>query len=175
MCDAPLKPFGTMAAAPFGSSLILPISFAYISMMGSAGLKKATQLSVLHANYMAERLKEHYPILYTNEQGRCAHEFILDTRSLDTNAHITVDDIAKRLIDYGFHSPTMSWPVSGVPPLPSRTTSSATSVRAPIIWWQRSPLSLVHPALQVGVCSVHVLANPRCVLGSLRTCRLQAF
>lgn len=111
----PLQPFGTMAAAPYGSALILPISFAYISMMGSAGLKKATQLSVLNANYMAERLKEHYPILYTNNKGRCAHEFILDTRSLDTNASITVDDIAKRLIDYGFHSPTMSWPVSGAP------------------------------------------------------------
>lgn len=107
------QPFGTMAAAPFGSSLILPISFAYISMMGAVGLRKATELSVLHANYMATRLSQHYPILFTNENGRCAHEFILDIRELEKTANIQVDDIAKRLIDYGFHAPTMSWPVPG--------------------------------------------------------------
>ncbi|GLC37204.1 hypothetical protein PLESTB_000991200 [Pleodorina starrii] len=107
------KPFGTMAAAPFGSSLILPISYAYISMMGSEGLKMASKLAILKANYMAKRLAGHYPVLFTGPKGTCAHEFILDLRPLKDTAGIEAEDVAKRLMDYGFHAPTMSWPVPG--------------------------------------------------------------
>jgi glycine dehydrogenase len=108
-----LKPFGTMAAAPFGSSLILPISFAYISMMGARGLQTATEYAVLSANYMMHSLKDHYRVLFTNANGRCAHEFIIDCRPFEESAGITTDDICKRLIDFGLHGPTMSWPVPG--------------------------------------------------------------
>jgi len=106
-------PFGAMAAAPFGSSLILPISYAYIAMMGSKGLTDASRLAILKANYMAARLAPHYPILYTGKNGTVAHEFILDVRPLKETAGVEAEDIAKRLIDYGFHAPTMSWPVPG--------------------------------------------------------------
>ncbi|EFJ42017.1 hypothetical protein VOLCADRAFT_107448 [Volvox carteri f. nagariensis] len=107
------QPFGTMAAAPYGSSLILPISFAYISMMGSGGLTMASKLAILKANYMAKRLAGHYPVLFTGPNGTCAHEFILDLRPLKETAGIEAEDVAKRLMDYGFHAPTMSWPVPG--------------------------------------------------------------
>lgn len=103
----------TIAAAPFGSALILPISYMYISMMGEAGLRKATQVAILNANYMAARLSSHYPVLYTGSQGRVAHEFILDLRPLKAASGIDETDVAKRLMDYGFHAPTMSWPVGG--------------------------------------------------------------
>ncbi|WMJ72795.1 aminomethyl-transferring glycine dehydrogenase [Cytophagaceae bacterium ABcell3] len=102
-----------VSAAPFGSSLILPISYAYISMMGGEGLKNATVMAILNANYLMSRLKGHYPLLYTGTNGRCAHEFILDCREFKQSAGIEVEDIAKRLIDYGFHSPTVSFPVPG--------------------------------------------------------------
>jgi len=101
---------GAVAAAPFGSPSILPISWMYIRMMGEPGLKKATQVAILNANYMAHRLREHYPIYYAGKNGRVAHEFILDCRELK-KAHVEVEDIAKRLMDFGFHAPTMSWPV----------------------------------------------------------------
>ena len=101
-----------IAAAPFSSASILPISHAYIAMMGSGGLTNATQAAILNANYIATLLKDHYPILYTNEKGRNAHELIIDCRSFK-KAGIEVDDIAKRLIDYGFHAPTVSFPVPG--------------------------------------------------------------
>ncbi|KAJ6262946.1 hypothetical protein Dda_1504 [Drechslerella dactyloides] len=104
---------GPVSSAPYGSASILPISLSYIRMMGAAGLKYATQVCLLNANYMAKRLSAHYKILYTNENGRCAHEFILDPRELKETAGIEVVDIAKRLMDYGFHAPTMSWPVPG--------------------------------------------------------------
>ncbi|KAG1676468.1 hypothetical protein FOA52_002288 [Chlamydomonas sp. UWO 241] len=107
------KPFGTMAAAPFGSSLILPISFSYVSMMGTAGLTQASEFAILKANYMAARLGKHFPVLFRGKNGTCAHEFILDMRPLKESSGVEVEDIAKRLIDYGFHSPTMSWPVTG--------------------------------------------------------------
>mmetsp|Transcript_32983 Transcript_32983/g.72931 ORF Transcript_32983/g.72931 Transcript_32983/m.72931 type:complete len:1042 (+) Transcript_32983:156-3281(+) len=107
------QPFGTMAAAPFGSSLILPISFAYISMMGSKGLTDASKHAILKANYMAKRLGSHYPVLFKGPNGTCAHEFILDLRPLKDSAGIEAEDVAKRLMDYGFHAPTMSWPVPG--------------------------------------------------------------
>ncbi len=104
---------GPVSAAPYGSPSILPISWMYIALMGAAGLKRATQVAILNANYMAKRLAEHYPVLYTGKSGLCAHEFILDCRSFDRSAGIKIDDIAKRLMDYGFHAPTMAWPVPG--------------------------------------------------------------
>lgn len=102
-----------VSAAPFGSAGILPISWMYIQMMGGAGLRRATQVAILSANYIAHRLKNHYPILYTGDRGLIAHECILDTRPMEKEGHVGVDDIAKRLIDYGFHAPTMSFPVGG--------------------------------------------------------------
>jgi glycine dehydrogenase len=102
-----------VSAAPFGSAGILPISWMYIQMMGGAGLRRATQVAILSANYIAHRLKDYYPILYTGDRGLIAHECILDTRPMDKEGHVGVDDIAKRLIDYGFHAPTMSFPVGG--------------------------------------------------------------
>jgi glycine dehydrogenase len=110
--DGGAAPIGAVAAAPFGSASILPISYAYILMMGSTGLKRATQVAILNANYIATRLDPHFPVLYRNEKGRVAHECIVDPRPLKA-CGVTVDDIAKRLIDYGFHAPTMSFPVPG--------------------------------------------------------------
>ncbi|CDX24599.1 glycine decarboxylase, PLP-dependent, subunit (protein P) of glycine cleavage complex [Mesorhizobium plurifarium] len=102
-----------VAAAPFGSASILPITWMYIRMMGGSGLKQATETAIVSANYVATRLAPHYPLLYKGRSDRIAHECILDTRVLKESAGITVDDIAKRLIDYGFHAPTMSFPVAG--------------------------------------------------------------
>ena len=104
---------GPVSAAPFGSALILPISYAYIRMMGAPGLTRASQVAILNANYIAARLAGHYPILYKGQGGRVAHECILDCRPFQAEAGIGVEDIAKRLQDYGFHAPTMSWPVAG--------------------------------------------------------------
>ena len=104
---------GPVAAAPYGSAGILPISWAYIAMMGAAGLRQATQVAVLSANYVARRLAPHYPVLYTGRNGLVAHECVIDLRPLAHQTGITVDDMAKRLIDYGFHAPTMSFPVAG--------------------------------------------------------------
>jgi glycine dehydrogenase len=104
---------GAVSGAPHGSAGILPISWAYVRMMGADGLRDATAAAVLSANYIATRLKDHYPVLYTGEGGLVAHECILDLRPLKEETGVTVDDVAKRLIDYGFHSPTMSFPVAG--------------------------------------------------------------
>ena len=104
---------GPVSAAPFGSPSILPVSWAYVLLMGGSGLTQATKVAILNANYIAARLKEGYDILYTSESGRVAHECILDTRPLADAGNVTVDDIAKRLVDSGFHAPTMSWPVAG--------------------------------------------------------------
>ncbi|PYH91386.1 glycine dehydrogenase [Aspergillus ellipticus CBS 707.79] len=101
-----------ISAAPWGSASILPITFNYINMMGAKGLTHATKITLLNANYILSRLRGHYPILYTNENGRCAHEFILDVRQFKETCGVEAIDIAKRLQDYGFHAPTMSWPVS---------------------------------------------------------------
>ncbi|KAK3337796.1 glycine cleavage system P-protein-domain-containing protein [Cercophora scortea] len=106
------EPRAPVSSAPYGSASILPISWAYNALMGAKGLKKATQITLLNANYLLSKLKPHYPILYTNEHGRCAHEFILDVRGFHNTANIEAIDIAKRLQDYGFHAPTMSWPVA---------------------------------------------------------------
>jgi glycine dehydrogenase len=104
---------GAVCAAPFGSASILPITWMYIRMMGGEGLKRASQLAILNANYISRRLEEHYPVLYTGSSGLVAHECILDLRPLKETSGISVDDVAKRLIDFGFHAPTMSFPVAG--------------------------------------------------------------
>jgi len=104
---------GPVASAPWGSASILPISWMYIALMGEPGLKEATQVAILNANYMAKRLGEYYSVLYTGKNGRVAHEFIIDLREFDKSAHITPDDVCKRLMDFGFHAPTMSFPVPG--------------------------------------------------------------
>ncbi len=108
-----LNSSGAVSSAPWGSAMILPITWMYIRMMGAAGLKKATQVAMLNANYIASRLSSHYPILFSGDHGYVAHECILDTRKLKEETGISVDDIAKRLMDYGFHAPTMSFPVPG--------------------------------------------------------------
>ncbi|MCA9691997.1 MAG: glycine dehydrogenase (aminomethyl-transferring), partial [Myxococcales bacterium] len=104
---------GAIAAAPWGSASILAISWMYIAMMGADGLTRATEVAILNANYMAARLCDHYPVLYRGARGRVAHEFIIDLRGFKHSAGIEVDDVAKRLVDYGFHAPTMSFPVAG--------------------------------------------------------------
>ncbi|MFD5035324.1 aminomethyl-transferring glycine dehydrogenase [Streptomyces sp. NPDC058220] len=109
----PATGVGPISAAPWGSAGILPISWAYVRLMGGEGLKRATQVAVLAANYIAKRLEPHYPVLYTGPNGLVAHECIVDLRPLSKATGVSVDDIAKRLIDYGFHAPTMSFPVAG--------------------------------------------------------------
>ncbi len=109
----PQKRANAVSAAPYGSASILLISYAYIRMLGSDGVKKATEYAILNANYMLSRLKGKYDILYTNDHGACAHEFIVDLRPFKKSAEIEAEDVAKRLIDYGFHAPTMSFPVPG--------------------------------------------------------------
>ncbi|MGB3653095.1 MAG: aminomethyl-transferring glycine dehydrogenase [Rivularia sp. (in: cyanobacteria)] len=104
---------GSVSAAPWGSASILTISWMYIAMMGADGLTEATKIAILNANYMAKKLEKHYPVLYAGKNGLVAHECILDLRSLKKSANIEIDDIAKRLMDYGFHAPTVSWPVAG--------------------------------------------------------------
>jgi glycine dehydrogenase len=104
---------GPVSSAPWGSAGVLPISWAYIKLMGREGLTEATRTAILSANYIAKRLDEHFPVLYTGSSGLVAHECIIDLRPLKTTSGVTVDDVAKRLIDYGFHSPTMSFPVAG--------------------------------------------------------------
>ena len=104
---------GPISAAPYGSAGILPISWAYVRLMGGAGLSRATELAVLNANYISARLEDHYPVLYAGPGGIVAHECIIDLRELTKQTGVTVDDVAKRLIDYGFHAPTMSFPVAG--------------------------------------------------------------
>jgi glycine dehydrogenase len=109
----PKRGISSTTSAPWGSAGILPISWAYIAMMGRDGLKLATETAILNANYVMKRLSKHYPTLYSGKNGFVAHECIIDTRPFKESAGITVDDIAKRLMDYGFHAPTMSWPVAG--------------------------------------------------------------
>ena len=109
----PTTGFGPVASAPWGSAGILPIPYAYIRMMGASGLKRATEVAILGANYVAALLRDHYPILYRGANGMVAHECILDCRPFQSEAGVTVEDIAKRLQDFGYHAPTMSWPVAG--------------------------------------------------------------
>jgi glycine dehydrogenase len=112
------KGIGTIAAAPLGNASVLPISWMYCRMMGASGLKAASTMAILHANYISVRLKDHYPTLYTSplvddKPGRVAHECILDLRPLKDSTGISAEDVAKRLMDYGFHAPTLSFPVPG--------------------------------------------------------------
>lgn len=109
----PTKSMGAISAAPWGSALILNISWAYIKMLGDTGLRQASEISILNANYLAKRLGPYYPILFTDDNSLVAHECIIDCRPFAESAGVTVADIAKRLMDYGYHSPTMSWPVAG--------------------------------------------------------------
>jgi glycine dehydrogenase len=104
---------GPVSAAPWGSASILPISWMYVAMMGAEGLTRASEVAILTANYIARRLAPHYPVLYTGQNGMVAHECIVDLRPITQSTGVTVDDVAKRLIDYGFHAPTMSFPVAG--------------------------------------------------------------
>jgi glycine dehydrogenase len=133
---------GAISAAPYGSAGILPISWAYVAMMGAEGLTRSTSVAVLSANYLAARLAEHYPVLYRGHGGHVAHECILDLRALTKSSGVTVDDVAKRLVDYGFHAPTVSFPVPGtmmVEPTESedlaeldRFVAAMTAIRAEI-------------------------------------------
>ncbi|MCB0414210.1 MAG: glycine dehydrogenase (aminomethyl-transferring), partial [Bdellovibrionales bacterium] len=107
------KKVGAIAAAPWGSASILPISWGYLLMMGRDGLKAATEVAILNANYIAKKLSPYFPILYKGKNNLVAHECIIDLRPLKAESGIDVNDVAKRLMDYGFHSPTMSWPVAG--------------------------------------------------------------
>ncbi|HZX31945.1 MAG TPA: aminomethyl-transferring glycine dehydrogenase, partial [Rhodocyclaceae bacterium] len=111
--EGPHQGRGAVSAAPWGSASILPISWMYIAMLGGAGVKKATQVAILNANYVAAKLKDHFPVLYVGKNGRVAHECILDIRPVKAASGITETDIAKRLMDYGFHAPTVSFPVAG--------------------------------------------------------------
>lgn len=104
---------GAVSAAPYGSPSLLPISWSYCLMMGGEGLTQATRVAILNANYIAKRLEGAYKVLYRGPTGRVAHECVLDVRPFEQSANVTVEDIAKRLIDCGFHAPTMSWPVAG--------------------------------------------------------------
>jgi glycine dehydrogenase len=123
------KTIGPVSAAPYGSASILPISWMYITMMGAAGLRAATQSAILAANYVAKRLAPHYPVLYSGRSGLVAHECILDLRPLKALSGIEVEDVAKRLIDYGFHAPTMSFPVAGTLMVePTESESKASSI-----------------------------------------------
>ena len=128
--------FAAVSAAPYGSAAILPISWAYIQMMGSAGLKKATQVAILGANYIAKRLEGSFQVLYRGQNDRVAHECIVDIRPIKESSGVTEEDIAKRLMDYGFHAPTMSWPVPGtimIEPTESESTVSYTHLTLPTI------------------------------------------
>ena len=124
----PVSGIGSVSAAPWGSSSILSISWMYIKMMGSEGLKLATQNAILNANYLANKLKNHFPILYTGKNGNIAHECIIDIRPIKAETGITEEDIAKRLIDFGFHAPTMSWPVAGTMMIEPTESESLTEI-----------------------------------------------
>jgi hypothetical protein len=133
----------TVSAAPYGSASILPISWSYCLMMGGDGLTQATRVAILSANYIAKRLAGAYDVLYAGRHGRVAHECIIDTRPLNQQAGVTVDDIAKRLIDCGFHPPTMSWPVPGTLMMSRRSRRprrSSTAFARPCSASARKPL-----------------------------------
>ncbi|KAJ7550224.1 hypothetical protein O6H91_07G089100 [Diphasiastrum complanatum] len=156
------KPLGSISAAPWGSALILPISYSYIAMMGSKGLTAASKLAILNANYMAKRLEGHYRVLFRGGSGTCAHEFIIDLRSFKGTAGIEPEDVAKRLMDYGFHAPTMSWPVPGTLMIePTESESKAEldrfcdamiSIRGEI---QAIESGVANPGINVLKCAPH--------------------
>jgi glycine dehydrogenase len=125
----PATGIGAVSAAPWGSSSILSISWMYIKMMGSEGLKKASQVAILNANYIAHKLKDSFPILYKGKSGNVAHECIIDIRKIKNDTGITEEDIAKRLIDFGYHAPTMSWPVSGTMMIEPTESESLSEIK----------------------------------------------
>ena len=149
---------GPISAAPWGSASILPISWTYIALMGGAGLTRATQVAVLNANYLAARLEPHFPVLYRGEDGLVAHECILDIRPITAATGVTVDDVAKRLMDHGFHAPTMSFPVAGtlmLEPTESedlaeldRSVAAMISIRTEIAAIERGEVDLAASALR---------------------------
>jgi glycine dehydrogenase len=150
------RAIGAVSAAPWGSAAILPISWMYIRMMGGAGLRRASQVALLAANVIAERLDPHFPVLYRGAGGRVAHECILDLRSLRRSAGVEVEDLAKRLMDYGFHAPTVSWPVAGtvmVEPTESESLAEIDRFCAAMIAIRREAA-----AIEAG--SVDALDNP---------------
>ena len=167
--DGGTSPVGPVSAAPFGSASILPISYAYILMMGGAGLKLATEVAILSANYMAARLHPHFPVLFRNHNGRVAHECIIDPRALKDACGVTVDDIAKRLIDFGFHAPTMSFPVPGtlmIEPTESeakveldRFCDAMIAIREEIADVQSGRLAIEQSPLRHAPHTVHDLAD----------------
>ena len=167
--DGGTSPVGPVSAAPFGSASILPISYAYILMMGGAGLKLATEVAILSANYMAARLHPHFPVLFRNHNGRVAHECIIDPRALKDDCGVTVDDIAKRLIDFGFHAPTMSFPVPGtlmIEPTESeakveldRFCDAMIAIREEIADVQSGRLAIEQSPLRHAPHTVHDLAD----------------
>ena len=131
----PKTGISTTTSAPWGSALVLPISWAYISMMGADGLKRATEVALLNANYIARKLAKHFPVVYKGKNGWIAHECIVDCRQFK-EAGITVDDIAKRLMDYGFHAPTMSFPVVGTLMIePTRAKAKRSSIASLKPWF----------------------------------------
>jgi glycine dehydrogenase len=160
---------GPVSAAPYGSASILPISYAYILMMGGKGLKHATEVAILNANYIACRLATCYPVLYQNHNGRVAHECIIDTRVFKDSCGVTVDDIAKRLIDYGFHAPTMSFPVPGtlmIEPTESESQSeldrfcdAMLAIHAEIVAIENGDISLEDSALRHAPHTTHDLIS----------------
>ena len=152
----PATGFGPVSAAPFGSALILPISYAYIRMMGAAGLKRATEVAILNANYVAARLRGHYDVLYTGRDGQVAHECIVDCRPFAAEAGVQVEDIAKRLQDFGFHAPTMSWPVAGT--LMIEPTESETG--AEIDRFCDAMIAIRHEIASVGEGRIDRADNP---------------
>jgi glycine dehydrogenase len=167
--DGGASPVGPVSAAPFGSASILPISYVYILMMGGAGLQKATEVAILNANYIAKRLEGVFPVLYKNHNGRVAHECIIDPRPMKDAYGVTVDDIAKRLIDYGFHAPTMSFPVAGTLMIePTESESKAEldrfchaliSIRAEIEDVATGKLAITESPLRFAPHTVHDLVD----------------
>jgi glycine dehydrogenase len=163
------RAIGPVSAAPYGSASILPIPWMYIAMMGASGLKRATQVAILSANYMAERLRPHYRVLYTGKSGRVAHEFIIDARGFKQSAGVEVEDIAKRLMDYGFHAPTMSFPVAGtlmIEPTESeskaeldRLCDALIAIRAEIARVERGELSREDNPLKHAPHPAHVVSG----------------
>lgn len=168
--SGPQKGITSTTSAPWGSASILPISWSYISMMGEAGLKRATLISILSANYIAKKLEPHYPILYKGKNGLVAHECIIDLRPLKKESGIDVTDVAKRLIDYGFHAPTMSWPVAGtlmIEPTESepkaeldRFIEAMIAIRHEITAIANGKMDAENNPLKNSPHTVHTLVNP---------------
>ena len=162
-------PVGPVAAAPYGSPSILPISYTYLLLMGGAGLKLATEVAILSANYVAAKLDPHFPLLYKNANGRVAHECIVDPRALNETCGVTAEDIAKRLIDYGFHAPTMSFPVAGtlmIEPTESeskyeldRFCDAMIAIRAEIADVENGRFAIADSPLRRAPHTVHDLAD----------------